>query len=486
MATQVTTSNPVGWANQAAQSNWQAAQAAAARPYTPYTGNMLAGWGDGQATGYNAIMNGAGVGMQAMQQGQGAVLNAAQYGPQQIQAPRYDPTMRGVMNTAAFSAGPAQQMAAQQGNAQYMNRGQVQNVQAGQFPGADLGQYMNPYVNNVVNTTLGQLGRQNDILQNGANAKAMQAGAFGGSRQAIMNSENNRNFMDVAANTSAGLYSKGFDTAQSAIKSDQDRAMEAARLNQTQDYQVGKANLDNQQAMELQNLENRQSTGYQNMLAGNEMARYNTTNAQNAETATIGAHNTALADQAEAANRAGEFNSEMSLKSQAANQLAGQAAINSQIDAGTNLSRMGLDEQARAQNAAKAQYEMGTQRTAFDQSALNLAQQQWQQQQDYPLTQLDILQKGLSGAKMGEAKTSPYYPNTGANVVAGALGGAQALSYLPGAIQGVQAGYNALSPLWNSASQMPNNIWDSGAMSAEDLMSDYSSWADPSSWSLPW
>ena len=107
MALQVTSTTPTGWAADAAKSNWQFAQGIANKPYQPYTGNMLAGWTPGQATGYNTVMNGAGVGQGAMQAGQDAAQGAAAFQGQQVQPGGYAPAMQGVMNTAAASAGPA-------------------------------------------------------------------------------------------------------------------------------------------------------------------------------------------------------------------------------------------------------------------------------------------------------------------------------------------------------------------------------------------
>jgi hypothetical protein len=422
MALSTTTTTPTGWGADAAFGNYQKAQQIAAQPYAPYGGNMLAGWNQGQQDGYNAVLNGSGVGMPAMQQAQGAALNAAQQGPQQVQGTGYNPAMRGVMNTAAMSAGNPWLHSANTGNAQQMGRGDIRNVQAGQFPGADLSQYMNPFTGAVIDTTMQQLGRQNDILQNQTNARASAAGAFGGSRQAIGNAENNRSFMDTAGRTIAGLNNQNFAQAQAAIQADQNRAIQADQMNQNQDWNVGQANLANRQGMELQNLANHQATGMANMLAGNQMSQFNANLRQGAENTTSAAHNQALADQAAAQNRAGEFNSDLNLRGQLANQSAAQDARNSQIQAASALSNMGLDEQTRALQAANAQFQMGQQRTAFDQSVYDNAYNQWAQGQNYPMTQLGILQQGLNGYNSGSTQTTPYYSNTGAQIAAGALG----------------------------------------------------------------
>lgn len=440
MATTTTTTTPTGWAADAAFSNWQRAQQIAQQPYQQYPGNMLAGWNQGQQQGYNSALNNANIGIPALQLGQQLATQAGAFQPSQVQGGGYQAALPSVMNTAAHSAGPAQQMGAAQ-----MDRGDVRNVQAGNFTQANLNDYMNPYIGSVVNTTLGQLGRQNDVLQNQANAKAASAGAFGGSRQAIMNSENNRNFMDTAANTTANLYNTGFNTAQQAIATDQNRALQAGQLNQAADMTVGQANLAN-----------RQQAGMQNMLQGNEMARYNTTNAQQAENTTIAAHNATRLAQANALNQAGQFNAEQGLRAQLANQQAGLTASQNQLQAANALNGMGLDAQKYNLNDANAQFAMGQARTAYDQLGLDNAYNQWAQAQNYPMTQLGVLQSGLNGYSSGTQQTTPYYSNTGANILAGTLGaGALGAGILK---NGTDIASGAKS-IWNALPDIPGFGW---------------------------
>jgi len=454
MATTTTTTTPTGWVDQAQYGNFQNALQLSQRPYQQYGGQTIAGWDPGQATAYNSILNGAGVGMGAMQQGQGAALAAANWQPSQVAAQGYQPWMQGWQDTVAMNAGPAAQAGAAQ-----MGRGEVGNVAAGQFPGANLNAYLNPFTGSVINTTLGELGRQNNILQNQSNARASAAGAFGGSRQAVMNSENNRNFLDVAGRTASSLNQANFGQAQAAINADQNRDLTAQQLNQAQDWNVGSANLAN-----------RQQSGLQNMLQANQMAQYNAGLAQTASSQSAAARNAALVAQAQAGNEAGKWNSDIGLKAGIANQLAAQSGADTRLKAASALSGMGLDEQRRAFNAADAQWQMGSRRQLFDQGVYDEGRNNWQAQRDYPLKQLQLLQGGLSGMSPGTMRTEPYYSNTGANILAGGLGAAQLASYLPGAMNGIGAAYNGLSGLFSNASQMPNSIYDAGAMGGEDLL----------------
>ena len=90
----------------------------------------------------------------------------------------------------------------------------------GQF-GQQAGQYMDPYMQNVVNIQQREAQRQADIAGTQRGAQAVQSGAFGGSRQAIMDAEAARNLSmqkgDIQARGLQDAYGRGqqqFNTEQ--------------------------------------------------------------------------------------------------------------------------------------------------------------------------------------------------------------------------------------------------------------------------------
>lgn len=90
----------------------------------------------------------------------------------------------------------------------------------GQF-GAQAGQYMDPYMQNVVDIQQREAQRQADIAGTQRGAQAVQSGAFGGSRQAIMDAEAARNLAmqkgDIQARGLQDAFSRGqtqFNTEQ--------------------------------------------------------------------------------------------------------------------------------------------------------------------------------------------------------------------------------------------------------------------------------
>lgn len=74
--------------------------------------------------------------------------------------------------------------------------------------------YMNPYEDAAVQSAMGDIQRASDIAQLGNSARAVGAGAFGGSRDAIVQAEQNRNALDQQARTAAQMRAAGYGQAQ--------------------------------------------------------------------------------------------------------------------------------------------------------------------------------------------------------------------------------------------------------------------------------
>jgi len=82
-------------------------------------------------------------------------------------------------------------------------------------------QYMNPYLQSVLTPQLDELRRQSEITQMGNNAKMTSQGAFGGSRNAIMNAENQRNLMQKQNETVGQGYANAYDKAMNQFNTEQ-------------------------------------------------------------------------------------------------------------------------------------------------------------------------------------------------------------------------------------------------------------------------
>ena len=100
---------------------------------------------------------------------------------------------------------------------------QIGPVSAPQFRGLlsqDIGAYQSPYQQQVIDLAMGDIQRQADIARGGAQDRAIRAGAFGGSRSALLESESQRPYAEQMARTAAGLRQSGFEQAQAAAQSD--------------------------------------------------------------------------------------------------------------------------------------------------------------------------------------------------------------------------------------------------------------------------
>ena len=85
--------------------------------------------------------------------------------------------------------------------------------------------YMDPYMDEVVQQAQSDIGRQGQIAQQSIDANAVNAGAFGGSRQAIAQQELQRNVADQQARTGSQLRSQGYQQAQGQAQNAFDNQM---------------------------------------------------------------------------------------------------------------------------------------------------------------------------------------------------------------------------------------------------------------------
>lgn len=153
-----------------------------------------------------------------------AYTNAGQLGG-------YQPTLNSAISTASTAAAaPANTYNATTYNSQSLLDG-LQN-------------YMNPQINDVINTTDNlynkQIGASNAQLEN----QGAQSGAFGGSRFGLAQGEQNADNSMNEANVNANLYNQAYNQAETASNQDADRRQSAAAgnasaLNTASQYNTG-------------------------------------------------------------------------------------------------------------------------------------------------------------------------------------------------------------------------------------------------------
>ena len=157
----------------------------------------------------------------------------------------FQPLQQQAMTNAA-TMGPASQLGMGTGLAGAAGLGAMNtNYQAGRFSGGTFGdraaeQYMNPYMQNVVDVQQREAQRQADIAGTQRNAQAVRSGAFGGSRQAITDAEAARNLATQKGDIQAQGLNTSFQQAQQQFNADQARRMQAQQLGeQSRQYGAG-------------------------------------------------------------------------------------------------------------------------------------------------------------------------------------------------------------------------------------------------------
>jgi len=274
---------------------------------------------------------------------------------------------------------------------------------AGQFTGSSVGQYMDPYMQQVVDVEKRRAQEDYGIARADRNARAVQAGAFGGSRQGVQEGLAERDLLE----RQQGIQSRGLSTAYGDAQRmfEQDRAARMA----TEQAQAG------------------ETARVQGGVAG-EAARV-----QQARAAELARTQGMTADEAARvqAGQAGELARVQS--AQAAENLGakqfGLGAYGQYADQAAQLS--GMAEQERAAQIQNAQLleGVGKAQQTEAQAGLDLAYQDFLRQQGYPEEQLgfysDVL-RGLPVANVGTQDQQSYQSYNPAQQALGA--GLSALS----------------------------------------------------------
>jgi hypothetical protein len=347
-------------------------------PTPAYTGQLTAGTSDLQNEAWQGLSN---LTLPS------ALVNAGQ-GLQDISAAQRASTYTGPTATNQFTGTGAYNPSNMQSTYRSPNAYQAQNVTSGTFDEAAAQKYMNPYLQASLNPQLEEARRQSMITQQGNAAKATAAGAFGGSRAALMESENNRNLGTNLANITGQGYNTAYNNAANQFNADQGRNMTA------------------QQA----NVQQAQFAAQQGMTDAQMQAQYGMTAQQANEASRQYAQNQALAN----------------AQNQAQYGQAAQAANLQNAQFGANFGLQALQNAATSQQAAgnvgaqQAQYGLqnltalstaGNTQQAQNQAGLNALYNQYLDQRGQPMINLKnqaelIRTLGGATANKYEAKQS--------------------------------------------------------------------------------
>jgi len=191
--------------------------------------------------------------------------------------------MGDVRDVSASNYGTPEMRAAQTGynpQLQTFQMGPAERVSTQSFaqPGSAEA-YMSPYMQSVVDIQKREAARQAGIQGTQQQAQAAQAGAFGGGRDAIMRAERERNLAQQMGDIQAQGSQNAYQQAQQQFNAEQQARLQAQQANQQAGLTVGQQNLASQIGTQqlgagqiglqtsLANLSNQQQAAVQNQAA---------------------------------------------------------------------------------------------------------------------------------------------------------------------------------------------------------------------------
>jgi hypothetical protein len=157
-----------------------------------------------------------------------------------------------------------------------------EQVRAGSFLNKNLQEYMNPFQQAVIDTSLADIERSRQLAAQTGAASAVRARAFGGSRQGVAEAETNRAALEQAARTSAQLRAQGFEAATGLMGQELSLEQQAALANQQAGLAGAQQRLSGAQALYGFG-EGQQRLGLQADLANQEAAMRAAQSNQSAE-----------------------------------------------------------------------------------------------------------------------------------------------------------------------------------------------------------
>jgi len=201
----------------------QTAQDLITQPNVPYGGDRVAQFNDLQEQGFEGVKN---LGPSAQSTAAGGMAQTV--GDRALGAAAYDPATM----SHTLPGGP-------------------QQTSTQSFTGAGTAdKYMNPYMQSVVDIGKREATRQDDIARTQRNAAAVGAGAFGGSRQAIVEAEAGRNLGQRLSDIQQQGSDAAFKAAQAQFNQEQGLGLESQKANQGAGLQFNQQDLERQKMQE--------------------------------------------------------------------------------------------------------------------------------------------------------------------------------------------------------------------------------------------
>lgn len=336
-------------------------------------------------------------------------------GPGAYQAGQFDPERVGGPQLQQFQMGPAER------------------VRADMFGGRQAAQYMSPYIEQAMEPQLREAQRTSEMQRNADQARAVGQGAFGGSRQAIVEAERQRNLGTQMGDIRARGMQSAYEQATQQFNQDAARRLQAQQLNQQAGLTVGGQNLqaalgtqqlgaqtglqaalaNQQQAIEAQRLaeQSRQFGAGQGMTAAQLQAQYGLSAQQAQEAANQFGYGQA-AQQAAQRAQYGQSAQQLAEQSRQFGGSLGIQGLQTALQGAGQLGSLGGQQFGQQKDILGLQNQFGTQQQQQEQALINSRMVDFQAQQKYPYQQLEFMSNILRGTPMGTV-SSLYSPQPG-------------------------------------------------------------------------
>ena len=231
--------------------------------------------------------------------------------------------------------------------------------------------YMSPYQQAVTEIEKREASRASDILQQQQAAQAVRAGAFGGSRQAIVEAERQRNLAQQLGDIQARGVQGAFGQAQQQFNAEQQARLQAELANQQAGISTGIQNLAAQLGVQQLGAQ----TGMQAQLANQQ----------------------ANLEQQRLSEQSRQFGANL-----------GMQGIQQQLAAAGQLGQLGQLQFGQQQAALQAQAAAGAQQQAQEQRGLDQAYQDFLTQKAFPQQQLAFMSDILRGGPLSQVTYQQY------------------------------------------------------------------------------
>ena len=381
-------------------------KALADKPYSAYGGPLTAGSSglqDQAFAGYGALdpnqQTGIGTyGGSTAPGSYGGGINAGSFGFGSAAGQGY---------SSGFNAGSADLSGMGMNRFQNNYNPQAFNAQAAQ-------QYMNPYLQAALNPQLDMARREMEKSRLGDASRLTQAGAFGGSRQALMDAETGRNFGQNVADITGQGYARAFDSAQGQFNTEQQRLMA------DRDARMGQFNTEENMRQRIAEVGIDQFNKEQAGLRTDEEARRGQFNTEAGRQSAFDESRRSQFNEEERARRELEERRRSQFNTESDRQMQfdeyGRNQFNTEernrIAAGESDRRYGLD-------ALSAIGKAGDDQRRINQEGITADYLQYQQEQQYPYEQLQFMQSMLEGLPVAARQTSYVDPSSSSQVSGG-------------------------------------------------------------------